>query len=237
MRLERIANVADARRAARRRLPRVIFDYVDGAADDETTMRENEAVFDEVVFRPHMGMGVSSPDLSTTVLGTEVALPILLAPCGLVRAMHPDAGVGVARAAASRGTLSVLSTVAGSPVEDVVAAAPGRVWFQLYSSGGRPDAEQVCARAAAAGVSVLVVTIDTPALGNRERDIHHGVAPPLRIGAHNALHLGPQVLSRPMWTYRMARDGLDVLGRAPGRAASGRAAASGRSGRSAGRSA
>lgn len=212
MNLSRIANVSDARRLARRTLPPVVFDYIDGAADDEVTMRENERAFEDVVFRPRMASSVPSPDLSSTALGTAVDLPVLLAPCGLVRAMHPDSGAGVARAAASRGTISVLSTVAGAPVAEVAPAAPGRVWFQLYSAGGRPVAEQLCGAAAEAGVRVLVVTVDTPTLGNRERDVHHGVATPLRIDAHNALRLGPQVLSRPAWAYRMARDGLRILG-------------------------
>jgi isopentenyl diphosphate isomerase/L-lactate dehydrogenase-like FMN-dependent dehydrogenase len=213
MRLDRIANVPDARRVARRTLPRVVFDYIDGAADDETTMRENEASFNDVVFRPRMGIDVREPDLRTTVLGFPVSMPLLLAPTGLVRIMHPDGAAGAARAASSRGTLSVLSTVAGSPIEEVAAAAPGKVWFQLYASGGRPDADKLLDRAQSAGVEVLVVTIDTPALGNRERDRHHGVSTPLRIDARNAVHLGPQVLLRPGWTIRMARDGVSTVRR------------------------
>jgi isopentenyl diphosphate isomerase/L-lactate dehydrogenase-like FMN-dependent dehydrogenase len=213
MKLERIANVTDARRVAKRTLPGVVFDYIDGAADDETTMHANEAAYDDVVFRPRMGTDVRKPDLTTTVLGTTVSMPLLLAPTGLVRLMHPHGGAGAARAAASRGTLSVLSTVAGSPIDEIAPLAPGTVWFQLYASGGRPDADERLARAEKAGVEVLVVTIDTPALGNRERDRHHGVSGPIRIDAHNAVHLGPQVLSRPVWTYRMARDGLSTVRR------------------------
>jgi L-lactate dehydrogenase (cytochrome) len=238
MRLDRIVNVADARAAARRTLPRVVFDYIDGAADDEVTMRQNTAAFEEVSFRPRMAVADLSPDLATTALGTPVSMPVLLAPCGLVRAMHPDAGPGVARAAASRGVLSVLSTVAGSPVGPVAAAAPGRVWFQLYSAGGRPVAEKLCEQAASAGVSVLVVTLDTPALGNRERDLHNGVATPLRIDAHNALQLGPQVLARPGWAYRMARDGISLVRRSGGsgvRAGADVGAGLGRAGESGGR--
>jgi isopentenyl diphosphate isomerase/L-lactate dehydrogenase-like FMN-dependent dehydrogenase len=218
MNLDRIANVSDARRIAKRTLPGVVFDYIDGAADDETTMRANESSFDDVVFRPRMCLDVRTPDLKTTVLGIPVSMPLLLAPTGLVRIMHPDGAIGAARAAASRGTLSVLSTVAGSPIEDVAPHAPGTVWFQLYASGGRPDADKALDRAEAQGVDVLVVTIDTPALGNRERDRHHGVSSPLRIDARNAVHLGPQVLLRPAWTLRMARDGVSTIrgARVPG---------------------
>ncbi|MGH9172376.1 MAG: alpha-hydroxy acid oxidase [Acidimicrobiales bacterium] len=213
MKLDRIANVADARKIAKRTLPAVVFDYIDGAADDEVTMRENVAAFDEVGFLPRMGQDVRNPDLSTTVLGHEISMPLMLAPTGLVRAMHPDGAPGAARAAASRGTVSVLSTVAGSTIDQVAPAAPGTVWFQLYAAGGRPAADVLLAQAAEHGVDVLVVTIDTPALGNRERDRHHGVSSPLRIDARNALHLGPQVLSRPGWVYRMTRDGVSTMRR------------------------
>lgn len=213
---ERLMNVKDARAAARRRLPSVVFDYVDGAADDEITMRRNEAAFAAVEFRPKMGSGETDPFLGVEVLGTSVDLPVLLAPCGLVRLMHPDGAAGVARAAASRGTLSVLSTVAGSPIEAVVADAGVKLWFQLYAAGGRPEADQLCGRAADAGVDVLVVTVDTPALGNRERDLRHGVSPPLRIDARNAAPLGAQVLLRPRWATQLAVTGVRLASRGAG---------------------
>ncbi len=206
-------NVADARRIAKRTLPSVVFDYIDGAADDERTMRQNEAAFADLTFRPRMGMGAPPPELATTVLGTPLSLPVMLAPTGLIRLMHPDGAAGAARAAASRGTLSVLSTVAGSSIDEVAPAAPGRVWFQLYAAGGRPDAARLLAKVEQAGVEVLVVTIDTPALGNRERDRRHGVTVPLRLDARNAVRLGPQVLLKPLWTARMARDGIRMFQR------------------------
>jgi L-lactate dehydrogenase (cytochrome) len=210
---ERIVNVADARRIAKRTLPSVVFDYIDGAADDESTMRDNEAAFAATTFRPRMGMGAPPPQLDVTVLGTPLSMPVMLAPTGLIRLMHPDGAAGAARAAAGRGTLSVLSTVAGSPVADVGPEAPGRVWFQLYAAGGRPDADRVLSKVEQAGVEVLVVTIDTPALGNRERDRRHGVTVPLRLDARNAVRLGPQVLAKPFWTARMARDGIRMFER------------------------
>ena len=162
----RVHSVEDARRLARRRLPSVVFDYVDGGADDEVTMRRNEAAFAQVTFRPRLGGGRLRPDLETSVLGNPVALPVLLAPCGLVRLVHPDGAGGVARAASARRTVSVVSTVAGSPVEEVVAAAPdASVWFQLYAAGGVEEADKLCDRAKNAGIDVLVVTLDTPTLG------------------------------------------------------------------------
>ena len=211
-RADRILNVTDGRRRARRVLPPVVFDYIDGGADDECTMQANEAAFADLVFVPRMAVDTGVPQLATTVLGSPVSMPVLLAPCGLVRVIHPDAGPGVARAAANQGTLCVLSTVAGSSLEDVVASSSGPLWFQLYASGGRSELEVLVDRARAGAVRALVITIDTPVLGNRERDVRHGVTPPLRVTTHNAVHLGPQVLSRPKWTLRMVRDGLKLAG-------------------------
>lgn len=213
---QRLHSVADARRAARKRLPAVVFDYVDGAADDEVTMRRNEAAFGAVELRPRMATGRTEPQLGTTVLGKALDLPVLLAPCGLVRLLHPDGPAGAARAAASRGTVSVLSTVAGSPVEEVAAESGVPLWFQLYSAGGLPEADALMDRAAAAGVEVLVVTVDTPTLGNRERDVRHGMAPPLRVDAHNAVPLGAQVLARPRWAVQLAATGLRLSRRGAG---------------------
>jgi len=213
---QRIHSVHDARRVARRRLPAVVFDYVDGAADDEVTMRRNEAAFTAVTFRQKVAVGKIVPNLRTSVLGRAIDLPVLLAPCGLVRLMHADGAAGVARAAASRGTVSVLSTVAGSPVEVVAPASSTPLWFQLYAAGGLPEADALCDRAAAAGVEALVVTVDTPALGNRERDVRHGVSPPLRVDAHNAAPLGAQVLMRPRWAAQLAATGVRLSRRGAG---------------------
>ena len=205
-------SVAAARQRARRILPRVVYDYVDGGAEDEVTMAENEGALRAIAFRPRMAVAVAEPELRTTVLGTGVSFPVLLAPCGLVRLLHPDGAAGAGRAAAGRDTIWVLSTVAGATLESV-APAGGHRWFQLYAPGGRPEAETMLARAEAAGYEALVVTVDTPALGNRERDVRNGVAPPLRLDARTAIALGPQVLARPRWAMRMMRDGVSMLGR------------------------
>lgn len=205
-------SVADARGRARRILPRVVFDYVDGGAEDEVTLAENERAFRELAFRPRMAVRVDEPDLRTSVLGTELSLPIMLAPCGLVRLLHPEGALGAGRAAAARDTIWVLSTVAGATLESV-APAGGHRWFQLYAPGGRGEAETIMARAEAAGYEALVITVDTPALGNRERDVRNGVTPPLRLDARTAVALGPQVLARPRWALRMMRDGVSMLGR------------------------
>lgn len=206
-----IRNIADARRLAKGILPRVVYDYIDGAADDEITMAENERAFRSIAFRPRMGLDAGEPELSTTVLGTEVSFPVLLAPCGLVRLMHPDGAAGAGRAAAKAGTAWVLSSVAGATLESV-ADVPGHRWFQLYASGGRDEAASIIDRAERAGYEALVVTIDTPALGNRERDSRNGVRSPLRLDARTAVALGPQVLARPRWVWRMMRSGVSMMG-------------------------
>jgi isopentenyl diphosphate isomerase/L-lactate dehydrogenase-like FMN-dependent dehydrogenase len=218
---QRLHSVNDARHVARKRLPSVVFDYIDGAADDELTMRRNEAAFASITFRQKLGVGRIVPNLRTSVVGRVVDLPVLLAPCGLARLMHADGAVGVARAAASRGTVSVLSTVAGSPVETVAAASSMPLWFQLYAAGGLPEADALCDRALAAGVEALVITLDTPALGNRERDVRHGVAPPLRVEARNAAPLGAQVLMRPRWAAQLAATGVRLSRRGVGPAGRG----------------
>lgn len=210
----RIHNVSDARRIARRCLPRAVFDYIDGGAEDEVTMGENERAFRQISFRPRMAKKVDCPRLDTTVLGIPVALPVLLAPCGLVRLMHPDGPLGAARAAQRSGTLSVLSTVAGTTPEDFVRE-PGPRWFQLYAAG-RSAADHLMGRATAAGFEGLVITIDTPALGKRERDIRNRVDGPLRLDAHSLMRLGPQVLVRPGWVLRMLRSRSQLHRRAPG---------------------
>ncbi len=201
---QRILNVADARKRARRTLPAVVFDYIDGAAEDEVTMAANAEALRRLAFRPQMAGQLTETRLGTTVLGTPLSLPVILAPCGLVRLMHPDGAAGVARAATSRGTVSVLSTVAGADPQAVADEAPGAKWFQLYAPGGRAQAGAAVDRVRDAGYGALVVTVDTPVLGNRERDLRNGVRNPLRIDARVVARLGPQIAARPGWAARMA---------------------------------
>jgi L-lactate dehydrogenase (cytochrome) len=207
----RIHNVADARRLARRSLPRVVFDYVDGAAEDELTMVENERAFQEVRFRPRMAVTTRQPTVDTTVVSTALSMPLFLAPAGLVGLLHPDGAAGVARAAKRAGIVSILSTVAGVAPEDL-ASHPGPRWFQLYAAD-RTAAEELMLRAAASGFDGLVVTVDTPELGKRERDIRNGMARSLQLDARSVVRLGPQVAVRPLWAIRMLRTSLDTMRR------------------------
>ena len=206
----RLHTVADARRLARRVLPIPLFDYIDGGAEDEVTMKENERAFQEIAFRPRMGVKVERPLLDTTVLGTELSLPVLLAPCGLVELMHPDGALGVARAARRSGTVSTLSSAAGTPAA-TLAHEPGPRWFQLYAVG-LDETDRLMAHASAAGFESLVVTIDTPALGLRDRDVRNGVGGGIRFDVHSALRLGPAIAVRPGWSLRMARRRLHQSG-------------------------
>ncbi len=203
----RAVNIADLREMARRRLPRAIFDYVDGGAEDETTLRENRRAFEEVTFRPRQSLPVQNPDLRVRVLDHDLAMPVILAPVGYLRMMHPEGELAAARAAAAAGLLCVLSTVSGHPLEAFRAATTGPAWFQLYLLGGRDAAAAAIERARNAGFSALVVTIDVYVAGMRERDLHNGTPQLLGNNLLDKLPYMPQVLARPEWLIDFLRDG------------------------------
>src|SRR6266536_6104058 len=151
----RVVNVADLRRIAEQRLPRAVFDYLDGGAEGEVTLRENCRAFEDVTFRPRHAVAFSQCDLRTRVLGLDLALPFLLAPVGYSRLMHPGGEVAAARAAGKAGIGYILSTISGHKMEDVKAAISGPAWYQLYLLGGREAAEGALDRARRAGFSAL----------------------------------------------------------------------------------
>jgi isopentenyl diphosphate isomerase/L-lactate dehydrogenase-like FMN-dependent dehydrogenase len=203
----RVVNVGDLRPIARRRLPRVVFDYLDGGAEGEITLRENCRAFEEVTFRPRQMVPVGDCDPRVRVLGFDLSFPALLAPVGYSRLMHPEGEVAAARAAGAAGTAFILSTISGHRLEDVRAASRGPVWYQLYLLGGRGAAEGALERARAAGFSALVVTVDTPVSGMRERDFHNGLKELLSGGLAAKLPFLPQMLARPRWLASFLRDG------------------------------
>jgi isopentenyl diphosphate isomerase/L-lactate dehydrogenase-like FMN-dependent dehydrogenase len=207
MRILRAVNIADLRLLAKRRLPRVVFDYIDGAADGEVTLRENCRIFDSVEFRPRNAVVCSTSDLRTTVLGTDLALPFLLAPVGSSRLFFPRGESVAAREAGVAGTCYILSTLSGSRLEDVKAASSGPVWYQLYLVGGRDVATATIERARAAGFSALVVTIDTPVAGLRERDARNGAKELVSRRFFKMLPYGLQFLARPRWLVDFLLDG------------------------------
>jgi len=203
----RVVNIDDLRHRAKRRLPKPVFDYLDGGAEAETTLRENCRAFEAVMFRPRNAISVPNCDLRTQVLGAELSFPAIIAPIGYSRLMHPDGECAAARAAGKAGTAYCLSTISGHSLEDVRAASPGPVWYQLYLVGGRAAAEAALERARKAGFSVLAVTVDTGTAGMRERDIRSGTA---QLMSGNPIAMLPflsQILTRPGWLAAFLMDG------------------------------
>jgi L-lactate dehydrogenase (cytochrome) len=203
----RVVNIEDLRRLAKRRLPRVVFDYIDGGADAEITLRENCRAFDDIAFRPLSAVETRSPDLRTTVLGTPLSMPMFLAPVGSSRMFYPRGEEAAARAAGDAGTLYTLSTLSGCKLEDVRRATTGPTWYQVYLCGGRDVASTAIERAKAVGYSALVVTIDTAVAGLRERDVRNGTKELLTRRPWPALPYVWQFLARPAWLTGFLGDG------------------------------
>jgi L-lactate dehydrogenase (cytochrome) len=188
--LARCHDLADLRRAARRRLPGPVFGYLDGAADDEITLRANREALRRWQFRPRVLRDVSEPDLSVSLLGSEWPAPIGLAPAGYPRMMHPGGELAVARAAASRQVPYCLSTVGTVTIEELAATGHRDLWFQLYVLRDRKLAHALIDRAAAAGFRALEVTVDTPVGGRRTRDLRSGLTIPPELTAGALLDIG-----------------------------------------------
>jgi isopentenyl diphosphate isomerase/L-lactate dehydrogenase-like FMN-dependent dehydrogenase len=200
-------NIRDLRAMAKRRLPNVVFDYLDGGAEDEITLRANTHVYSDLTFRPRHAVFFSECNLRTRVLGCDLSLPFLLGPVGYSRLMHPIGEIGAARAAGAAGTAYALSTISGHPLEKVKAASSGPVWYQLYLMGGRAAAESAIQRARAAGYSALAVTIDTPVAGLRERDFRNGMKEILDKNVFAKLPYSSQFLAHPGWLLGFLADG------------------------------
>ena len=184
-RLARSHSIADLRRLAKRRLPRAVFDYADGAAEDEVTARRNEAAFEDYELLPRVLRDVSSVDLSTTVLGTPVSMPVMLAPTGMTRLFHHDGETAAARAAHRAGVVYTLSSLSTVSIEDLAAASDGPRWFQIYVWKDRGLVREFFDRCRAAGYDALMLTVDMPVLGQRERDLRNGmtIPPSLTLGS------------------------------------------------------
>jgi L-lactate dehydrogenase (cytochrome) len=199
--------IEDFRPIARQRIPKSVFDYLDGGAEGEVTLRENCRIFNDVTFRPRHAVALAECGLQTSVLGFDLSLPFMLAPVGYSRMMHPGGEVAAARAAGRAGIGYILSTISGHKLEDVRAASSGPVFYQLYLMGGRGAAEGAIERARVAGFNALVVTIDTPVSGIRERDYRNGMKELLSGGPFEKIPYLPQILSRPGWVADFLRDG------------------------------
>ncbi len=169
--------LGEIRRAARRNLPPEIWDYVSGGAETETTLRRNRRAMNHFVFRPRVLRDVSQIDTSTTFLGLPLALPAMIAPMGSTQLIHPDGDLALARAAGRVGTVHWMSTVGAYTPEEVAAVASGPLIFQLYFWGGYDWGEEIIRRIEAAGFKALCFTVDVPAYGRRERDLHNRFNP------------------------------------------------------------
>ena len=203
VRLRDAVNVEDIRRIARRRVPRIVFDFIDGAADDEVTKRANRSAFDRITFEPQTLVDVAQRQYRTEVCGQTLDLPVLLAPTGLTRLAHHGGEIAAARAAVRKGSVFVLSSASTYSIEEVAAAVPARsLWFQLYPWKDRELTQQLIRRARQAGFGALCVTVDCPTAGNRERDTRNGLTVPPRPSAKNAWGL----MAHPRWTYRLLRE-------------------------------
>jgi len=208
MSLASVINIKDLRRLARRRLPDAVFDYLDGAADDEVTLKDSERAFQEVIFKPRFAVATPVCDLGVTVLGQKLDLPFMLGPIGYSRLMHPRGELAASAAAGRHGTAYILSTLSCHRLEDVKAQSPGHTFFQLYLAGGRGAAEAGIARAKAAGYKALFVTIDTPVGGNRERDARNGMKPLMGKNPFAKLPYLPNILAHPRWLAAFIADGM-----------------------------
>ena len=200
-RLSRAASVADLRELACRRLPAGVFDYIDGAAEDELTMERNAAAFDQWEFVPRGLRDVSEIDLSVDLLGRRHPLPFALSPTGFTRIVCPDGELAVARAAARKGIAYSLSTLSTRSIEEIRAVSDGPLWFQLYFWRDRGLVAEWLQRATHCDYEALLVAVDTPVFGRRERDVRRGFTLPPTLGPDTVL----DGLRRPAWTWALLR--------------------------------
>ncbi|HEY1621283.1 MAG TPA: alpha-hydroxy acid oxidase [Streptosporangiaceae bacterium] len=214
---DRAGTIGELRAAARCRVPGVVFDYVDGGAGDEVTLRRNMAALRRIELRPRVLVDVSKVTTSTTVLGEPVALPLIGAPMGLTGLLNPGAEVALARALHEAGTVSVLAAMASCSLAEVTGATSGPVWFQMYLWRDRGLLTDLLNRVRAAGVRVLMVTVDVPVSGNRDRDRRNGFSVPPRI----TLRALADGALRPRWSAGFLRQPRIGWGNLPGDAAAG----------------
>ncbi|MGH3264974.1 MAG: alpha-hydroxy acid oxidase [Trebonia sp.] len=210
-------DVGDLRLAAKRRIPRPVFDYVDGGADEEIAVAANVAAFRSWRFLPRVLAGVASADTSAALLGGSLPVPLLLGPAGYTRMVHPDGEIGAARSALRHGLPYTLSTMASTGIEELRSAVgpEGDLWFQLYLTRDRAQASDLVTRVADNGFRTLMVTVDTIVAGNRVRDLHNGLSIPPAL----TLSTVASVAMKPSYWYHLlagpALDYANFAGRAP----------------------
>ena len=197
--LRKAANVDDLRKLAKRRLPVGVFDYIDGGAEDEITLRRNVEAYKEVSFKPRVLRDMANIDTSTSLFGRRLAFPLVLAPTGFTRIAHSQGELAVVRAATRAGVPFTLSTMATRSIEECasVAESDTRLWFQIYTWRDRSVVENLVKRAEAAGFEAVCLTVDTAVLGRRERDVRRGFTLPPEVGPGTII----DGLKNPSWTW------------------------------------
>ncbi|SAK84570.1 L-lactate dehydrogenase [Caballeronia pedi] len=201
--LDHALSIADLRELARRALPRFVFEFIDGGAEDEITLAANRAAFERVALVPRVLNDVSAPDLSASILGIRSNAPLLIAPMGSCTLARPGADLSIAKAAAARGIPYVQSTMSTTALETIARNVDGRLWFQLYTLKDRDFMRKLIGRVRGADFEALVVTVDLAVGGKRERDLRNGIAIPLKPRLSHVL----DALRHPSWTMRYARHG------------------------------
>lgn len=205
----RIQSVADARYFAERRVPKGIFQMFEAGSGSNVTMRENRRAFEEVLFRPRAAVFHRERELRTTVLGHEISMPAIVSSVGFLKTGHQDGEAGVARAAGAAGTIQFVSGVTNTPIEEIMAAATGPVFYQLYYIGGREASAPIIERAKAAGVSGLVLIADTPTTARpRDRLYPERRSVPAGVTLRDAIRFAPQALPKPRWLRDFVRAGI-----------------------------
>ena len=212
-RLATAASVEDLRRIAKRRMPHGVFDYIDGGAEDERSLRNNSEAFARMEFRPRVLRSVGNVDPSTTLLGKPLPYPLVLAPTGFTRIADPEGELAVARAAERAGLPYTLSTLSTRSIEEVAAVSDGRLWFQVYAWRDKGLVKEMVDRCRESGYEALVLTVDTAMLGRRERDVRRGFSLPPKLGVGTLL----DGAVHPGWTWAFVRGDPIVFANIAGR--------------------
>lgn len=207
MGIDRAACIDDLRALARRRIPRFAFDLVDGGAEDESNLRRNVSAFEQIRLTPRYLVDASTVDTRAEIFGTVFDLPFGIAPIGMLNAFWPDADRTLARLCAAKNIPYVASSAASTTLEDLAEAAAGKAWFQLYASTDEEVSERLVARAEAAGYSVLMVTVDVPTPGKRDRDIRNRLSVPFKITPEVVIELA----THPTWSLLTLRHGKPTI--------------------------
>ena len=200
-------SIEDLRLAAQRRLPRALYDFFEGGAEDEVTLQANRQAFKALRFRPQLLRDVSVIDTQREVFGRHIAMPMATAPTGALGYGYPGADVAIAKAAVAAGIPYILSSTATASIERIAKAVQGRLWFQPYTLKDQDFFFGLIRRALAADYEALVITVDLPVGGNRERDRRNHFSVPFKFTPHNLMDFA----AKPAWCWRMARHGMPVM--------------------------